>query len=177
MAQNWRNYAACYVIPYIGQRDVQDINGEVCDALYQKLLAEGRLKAKPKEKPAAEAAHVRRVSADGKGMPCRPYGYDSARCYRKHARTTRSSERRSRRRSSAGRRPGPKAPARRFLPAWIPRQWSTRTGCFIARGKISRPGAGPAQRRRRRAPAARPSQGPQGLDGQPAIDVPPALAP
>ena len=41
MAQNWRNYAAYYVIPYIGQRDVQEINGAVCDALYAKLLAEG----------------------------------------------------------------------------------------------------------------------------------------
>lgn len=64
---------------------MQDINGEVCDALYQKLLAEGRVKAKPKTKPAAEAVHVRRMSADGKVMPCRPYGYDNARCYRKHA--------------------------------------------------------------------------------------------
>ncbi len=27
MVQNWRNYAAYYVIPYIGQRDVQDIDG------------------------------------------------------------------------------------------------------------------------------------------------------
>jgi hypothetical protein len=86
MVQNWRNYAAYYVTPYIGQRDVQDISGEVCDALYQKLLAEGRVKAKPKTKPAAEAVHVRRVSADGKVMPCRPYGYDNARCYRSIAR-------------------------------------------------------------------------------------------
>jgi len=41
MVQNWRNYAAYYVIPYIGQRDVQEIDGGVCDALYAKLLAEG----------------------------------------------------------------------------------------------------------------------------------------
>ena len=27
MVQNWRNYAAYYVIPYIGKRDVQDIDG------------------------------------------------------------------------------------------------------------------------------------------------------
>ena len=51
MVQNWRNYAAYYVIPYIGQRDVQEINGAVCDALYAKLLAEGRVKAKPKKRP------------------------------------------------------------------------------------------------------------------------------
>ena len=85
MVQNWRNYTAYYVVPYIGQRDVQDINGEVCDALYQKLLAEGRVKAKPKTKSAAEAVHVRRLAPDGRVMPCRPYGYDKARCYRKHA--------------------------------------------------------------------------------------------
>ena len=85
MAQNWRNYTAYYVVPYIGQRDVQDISGEVCDALYQKLLAEGRIKAKPKTKPAPEAVHVRRLAPDGHVMACRPYGYDKARCHRKHA--------------------------------------------------------------------------------------------
>jgi hypothetical protein len=42
MAQNWRNYTAYYVIPYIGRRDVQEIDGTVCDALYAKLLTEGR---------------------------------------------------------------------------------------------------------------------------------------
>jgi hypothetical protein len=45
MAQNWRNYAAYYVVPYIGSRDVREIDGAVCDALYAKLLAEGRVKA------------------------------------------------------------------------------------------------------------------------------------
>ena len=50
MVQNWRNYAAYYVIPYIGQREVQEIDGAVCDALYAKLLAEGRVKAKPKKR-------------------------------------------------------------------------------------------------------------------------------
>ena len=43
--QNWRNCAPYYVIPYIGQRDVQDIDGAICDALYAKLLSEGRVKA------------------------------------------------------------------------------------------------------------------------------------
>ena len=37
MAQNWRNYANYYVIPYIGERDVQEIDGgglrrAVCEA-------------------------------------------------------------------------------------------------------------------------------------------------
>ena len=30
--QNWHNYAKYYVIPYIGKRDVKDIDGAVCDA-------------------------------------------------------------------------------------------------------------------------------------------------
>ena len=59
MVQNWRNYAAYYVIPYIGQRDVQEINGAVCDALYAKVLAEGRVKARPKKRPTTNAVHVR----------------------------------------------------------------------------------------------------------------------
>src|SRR5712691_523764 len=69
MAQNWRNYAAYNVIPYIGQRDVQDIDGAVCDALYAKLLAEGRVKARPKKKPTTQAVHVRRLAPDGRVLP------------------------------------------------------------------------------------------------------------
>lgn len=64
---------------------MQEIDGGVCDALYAKLLAEGRAKAKPKTEPAKMAVHVRRVTADGKVQPCRPYRYDALRCYRVHA--------------------------------------------------------------------------------------------
>lgn len=85
MWQNWRDYADHYVIPYIGDRDVLDIDGGVCDALYAKLLAEGRVKAKPKTAEPKQAVHVRRVSANGKVQPCRPYRYDPVRCYRTHA--------------------------------------------------------------------------------------------
>ncbi len=85
MAQNWRNYAAYYVVPYIGQRDVQDVDGAVCDALYAKLLAEGRVKAKPKKKPATRAVHVRRLAPDGRVLPCLPHRDDTVRCYRRHA--------------------------------------------------------------------------------------------
>jgi integrase len=85
MLQNWRNYANYYVVPYIGERYVKDIDGAVCDALYKKLLAEGRVKAKPKPKSSVEAVHVRRVGPGGRVLPCRPYGYDTARCYRAHA--------------------------------------------------------------------------------------------
>ena len=85
MAQNWRNYAAYYVVPYIGTRDVREIDGAVCDALYAKLLAEGRVKARPKKQSTTQAVHVRRLTRDGREMPCRPYSYDTARCHRKHA--------------------------------------------------------------------------------------------
>jgi len=66
MAQNWRNYAAYYVIPYIGQRDVQEVDGTVCDALYAKLLADGRVKARPKKQATAMAVHTRRLGPGGR---------------------------------------------------------------------------------------------------------------
>jgi integrase len=85
MVQNWRNYAAYYVAPYIGSRDVREIDGAVCDALYAKLLAEGRVKARPRKPSSTQAVHVRRLARDGREMPCRPYSYDTFRCHRKHA--------------------------------------------------------------------------------------------
>jgi hypothetical protein len=85
MAQNWRNYAKYYVKPYICERDAADIDGAVCDALYAKLLAEGRVKAKTKPTTAKQAVHTRRLSKTGKVQPSRPYRYDEYRCYRTHA--------------------------------------------------------------------------------------------
>ena len=85
MVQNWRNYAAYYVVPYIGSRDVREIDGAVCDALYAKLLAEGRVKARPRKPSSSQAVHIRRLARDGREMPCRPYSYDTLRCHRKHA--------------------------------------------------------------------------------------------
>jgi integrase len=85
MAQNWRNYAAYYVIPYIGHRDVQEIDGTVCDALYAKLLAEGRVKARSKKRPTARVVHRRRLGPSGQALPCRPYSYDTVRCFHTHA--------------------------------------------------------------------------------------------
>jgi integrase len=85
MVQNWRNYAAYYVVPYIGSRDVREIDGAVCDALYAKLLAEGRVKARPRQPSSTQAVHIRRLAGDGREMPCRPYSYDTFRCHRKHA--------------------------------------------------------------------------------------------
>ena len=89
MAQNWRNYAAYYVTPYIGQRDVQEIDGTVCDALYAKLLAEGRVKARPKKRQTTRAVHRRRLGPSGQALPCRPYSYDTVRCFQRTMKTTR----------------------------------------------------------------------------------------
>jgi integrase len=72
-------------MPYIGEREVREIDGAVCDALYAKLLAEGRVKAKPKKRPSTHAIHARRLAPDGRTLPCRPHGYDTVRCYRQHA--------------------------------------------------------------------------------------------
>jgi hypothetical protein len=85
MVQNWRNYTAYYVVPYIGERDVRDIDGAVCDALYAKLLAEGRVKARPSKKAATRAVHIRRLTPDGKLLPCLPHRDSTVRCYRRHA--------------------------------------------------------------------------------------------
>jgi integrase len=86
MMQNWRNYSAYYVVPYIGKRAVQDIDGAVCDALYAKLLAEGRVKSRPSKKGRQEQpVHTRRLGQGGRVLPCRPYRYDTIRCYRTHA--------------------------------------------------------------------------------------------
>ena len=85
MVQNWRNYAAYYVVPYIGDRPVQDIDCAVCDALYARLLTKGRVKARPKARRESRAVHARRLSATGRVLPCRPYRYDEVRCYRQHA--------------------------------------------------------------------------------------------
>jgi integrase len=85
MAKHWQNYIAYYVVPHIGRRLVQDVDGSVCDALYAKLLTEGRIKAKPRASSKPTPVHVRRFSANGRALPCRPYRYDEARCYRVHA--------------------------------------------------------------------------------------------
>ena len=71
-------------IPHIGQRAVQEIDGSVCDALYARLLAEGRVKAKPRTHSKIQSVHTRRFAASGQVLPCRPYRYDEMRCYRVH---------------------------------------------------------------------------------------------
>jgi integrase len=84
MAANWQNYISHYVVPHIGLRQVQEIDGTVCDALYAKLLADGRVKAKPRPRTESQAVHTRRLSATGRALPCRPYRYDIVRCYHVH---------------------------------------------------------------------------------------------
>ncbi|MGI9003761.1 MAG: tyrosine-type recombinase/integrase [Pseudonocardia sp.] len=45
MDANYRNYARYYVYPYIGDRRAQDLDSGVFDALYNRLLESGRVKA------------------------------------------------------------------------------------------------------------------------------------
>jgi hypothetical protein len=71
MAQNWRNYAAYYVIPYIGERDVQEIDGTVCDALYAKaaLRRPGQGQAEETANYAGCAHAAARVRRAGAAVP------------------------------------------------------------------------------------------------------------
>jgi integrase len=69
MWQNWRNYADHYVILYIGERKAQDIDGAVLDALYGKLLTEGRVKARKKAKEAESKPKRKRKNAKPKPPP------------------------------------------------------------------------------------------------------------
>lgn len=73
-----------YVIPHIGSRTVQEVDGKVCDALCARLPAEGQVKAKPRPRSGAQPVHAHGLSATERVLPCRPYRYDSVRCYRAH---------------------------------------------------------------------------------------------
>ena len=177
MVQNWRNYAAYYVIPYIGQRDVQDIDGAVCDALYAKLLAEGRVKARPKKKPPTQAVHMRRLAPDGQVLPCRPHGYDTVRCYRSH-----SEDDPALGQPIEAKRPSGTAVAkareasRRKLPPGLEPKTVVNTHRMLHRAWEDFAVWGWAKRNvvSRRASASGPAQGPQGLDRGSAPDVPAA---
>jgi len=171
MAQNWRDYAASYVVPYVGQREVQEIDGAVCDALYAKLLAEGRVKAKPKTTSDKSAVHVRRVTAAGKVQPCRPYRYDALRCYSVHAgddpligqpiepsrRVRQKVKAADRKPLSPGLEPKTVVNTHRMLH----RAWED----FVAWGWAKQNVVADAH------PPPRSGQGPQGLDGRSAPDV------
>ena len=150
MVQNWRNYAAYYVIPYIGQRDVQEINGAVCDALYAKVLAEGRVKARPKKRPTTNAVHVRGGLRRTAGR-CRVGLTGMTPC----GATTRTP--RMTRRLAGQFSPGnlanarPRMPPERhsgsYLPAWSPRRSSTPTAAPPGLGRLRDLGMGQAERR------------------------------
>lgn len=66
MWASYRNYAQYYVVPYIGRRVVQDLDGATFDALYDHLLTNGRVKARPeRRKPLEDKAAAReRAIAD-----------------------------------------------------------------------------------------------------------------
>jgi hypothetical protein len=172
MVQNWRNYAAYYVIPYIGQRDVQEINGAVCDALYAKLLAEGRVKAKPKKRPSTQAVHTRRLTPDGREMPCRPYSYDTVRCYRKHAANDplMGQPIKSKKLGRRATEDASEAAQRKLSPGLEPKTVVNTPYAPPGLGGLRGLGMGEAERRQRRASSTRPAQGPKGLDGRPASD-------
>ena len=177
MTQNWRNYAAYYVIPYIGQREVQDITGAVCDALYAKLLAEGRVKARPKKRPTTRAVHRRRLGPSGQALPCRPYSYDTVRCFHTHAEddpaigqpiTPKKLGQRAAEEAAESAR-------RRLNPGLEPKT----VGKHASRapqglGGLHDLGMGQAECRQRRAPSPGATQGPQGLERGAASDVPAA---
>ena len=50
-----------------------------------KLLAEGRVRSKSARPPAARPVQTRRLTPDGRVLPCRPYRCDTVRCHRRHA--------------------------------------------------------------------------------------------
>ncbi len=113
MAQNWRNYAAYYVTPYIGNRAVQDINGAVCDALYARLLAEGRSRPghQPRNQPTGGTRapdHARRADTGMPPLPLRRRALLPASTMP----TTPHSDSRSRTRNDASRQHRPRATAR-----------------------------------------------------------------
>ena len=58
MQANYRNYANYYVYPYIGKRPAQDLDSAVFDALYDRLLSDGRVKAKAATRRAKAQCHV-----------------------------------------------------------------------------------------------------------------------
>ena len=175
MAQNWRNYANYYVKPYIGERDVQDIDGAVCDALYAKLLAEGRIKAKPKTAPTKQPVHVRRVSESG--MLSHADRTDMTRCAAigRTPRMTRYLASRSSRPSLFGKSPYCSQGGAASGPGTQNgRQHASDASPRV--GRLRDLGLGQAQCRLRCASATRSAQGPQSLDGQPATDVLATLA-
>jgi integrase len=51
----------------------------------RRRLVEGRIKAKPSKKAAAQPVHIRRLTPDGKLLPCLPHRESTVRCYRRHA--------------------------------------------------------------------------------------------
>jgi hypothetical protein len=118
MAQNWRNYASYYVIPYIGARPLQDIDGAVCDALYAMLLAEGRVKPSPS--PAVTATRFTPGVFRQPVASCSAAPTATTRCgvTASTPKTTRFWARRSLR-SHSGQRPTASLGRR---PAWSPRR-------------------------------------------------------
>jgi site-specific recombinase XerC len=60
MLANYRNYANYYVYPYIGKRAATDLDSAVFDALYDRLLTSGRVKAQRSARTATAQAEAAR---------------------------------------------------------------------------------------------------------------------
>jgi hypothetical protein len=170
MVKHWQNYIAYYVVPHIGRRLVQDVDGSVCDALYAKLLAAGRIKARPRASSKPTPVHVRRFSANGRALPCRPYRYAEARCYRVHA----ADDPLLGKPIAARLKPPNEADRAEYRASPGP---GAEDGCQYpphaapGLGGLHRVGLGEAERCRGCAPALCASEGSQGLVGRPAPSV------
>ena len=110
----------------------------------RRRLVEGRIKAKPSKKAAAQPVHIRRLTPDGKLLPCLPHVKALSGATGGTRKTIRPSASRSRRGSRAGTRPvrPPDYPGASWRRVWSPRPWSTRTACCTEPGKTSRSGGG-----------------------------------
>jgi hypothetical protein len=72
MVQNWRNYATNYVVPYIGNRAVQDIDGAVCDACTPSCSRTAGSRLGPPGSSTRRRSTPSRAMPDGRLLPCRP---------------------------------------------------------------------------------------------------------
>jgi hypothetical protein len=64
---SYRNYARSYVKPYIGKRIAQELESDTFDALYDRLLTGGRVKAQTEHRKAQAAKKAARNQRNASG--------------------------------------------------------------------------------------------------------------